>query len=230
MRYACGCVNEIHAPSGVLRNVGKCSHHRSMRRNPATLDASYYEELGIIRDGELLPTKHVAELTEALGPFPEPDSHVTEFALEVGCGVSPYARAIREAGWFYVGIDPSPWAIGWMERHYGRVRFIGRVNDFETKVINVSYGFILAAHCLEHMEDAPGAIAKCSRLLEPGGELWIIVPDDSDPVNPDHLWFFTGATLRSCLGSAGLIVDRMAVRRHVPHENFIYARARKAQE
>lgn len=192
-------------------------------REPATLDARYYEELGILKDGKFQPTAHVEQLTEALGGMPSPRGGSRD-ALEVGPGVSPYARTLVALGWHYFTVEPSRWAVDFMMRVVGpHLGWSGLDRVAETTM----FGFILAAHVFEHLEDAPGAIAKCSRLLEPGGEFWVIVPDDGDPVNPDHLWVFRPETLRSCLESAGLIVDRMAVRKYVAHENFIYARTRK---
>jgi SAM-dependent methyltransferase len=222
-RYSCGCANATDPASGVLRSVVKCDHHRSRQRDPATLDEAYYAELGIIRDGKLLPTAHVAELAEALGDFPDAPSG--SYALEVGCGVSPYVFAITVAGYHYVGVEPSKWAADWVWRTYG-VRVVNEAIESAHPLIPV-YSLILAAHVLEHLGDAPGAVAKLAAMLRPGGELWVIVPDDSDPTNPDHLFFFTEATLWSCLEAAGLSVERMAVRRRVPHERFIYARAVK---
>jgi hypothetical protein len=53
------------------------------------------------------------------------------------------------------------------------------------------------------------------------------VPDDSDPVNPDHLWHFDERTLRGCVEAAGLVVERLVVRKYIERENFLYVRARK---
>ena len=89
------------------------------------------------------------------------------------------------------------------------------------------YALILAAHVLEHLDDAPAAAAKCARLLAPGGELWVVVPDDSDPCNPDHVWMGGPDAWRACVEAAGLAVERVAVRRYIQREQFVYIRARK---
>lgn len=226
MRHPCGCVVEVHGPSGVLRSVAKCRKHLALSRDPATLDAAYYTELGVIDpDGRPRATAHVAELTEALGPIP-PEPGRYHWALEVGCGASPYIRAIREAGYRWIGIDPSPWVREWADQTHDATAYVGRFEDADHLLIN-RWSLILAAHSLEHMDDAPAAVARMAGMLEPGGELWIVVPDDSDPTNPDHLWMFTLDTLRDCVEAAGLTVGRFALRRYVKHENFLYLRARK---
>jgi hypothetical protein len=58
--------------------------------------------------------------------------------------------------------------------------------------------------------------------------LRIIVPNDDDPTNPDHLHFFDPMSLGRALDLAGLVVGRMEMRRVVKHEQFIYARASHA--
>lgn len=219
--YRCGCVNGRHAPSGVLRSVSKCSSHLAKRNDPAVLGKEYYEGLGVLSGGKLAKTAHLAELSEALGEFEAPGC---PYALEIGCGASPYYRAICAAGYHYTGVDTSNWASLWMLGQFGAGVMVCR---FEEADIDATFGLILAAHSLEHMEDAPGALVRMADLLAPGGSLWVVVPDDSDPVNQDHLWFFTEATLRSCIEAAGLVVEKTAVRRIVKHENFVYARARK---
>jgi SAM-dependent methyltransferase len=219
-RLPCGCTLAPDPASGVLRKLAWCRRHAAERRDPATLGEAYYRELGAL-DADA-PARYVAELEEALGPLPGPTGCL--FALEVGCGASPYVRALREAGWFYQGIDLSAWAIRWMgDRHFAAVSR----GPLETLTARDRCGLVLAAHVFEHLDDAPGAIRRCAGLLAPGGELWVIVPDDSDLANPDHLWFFNESTLRACLGAAGLEVATLAVRRRVERESFLYARARK---
>jgi hypothetical protein len=85
----------------------------------------------------------------------------------------------------------------------------------------------MAAHVFEHFQDSPAMIQKAVDLIAPGGCLYLIVPDDSDLLSPDHFWFYTEATLQTVLKRVGLEDIRMASRRIVPQEDFIYAVARK---
>jgi SAM-dependent methyltransferase len=232
--YPCGCVLARMPPFGVLRSVCKCRTHRAGARDPAGLDGAYYAELGVIdAEGRQLPTAHVAELTEALGPLPGGHGRfpgredLPGIAVEIGCGASPYCRAILDAGWFYIGVERSRWAVEFMRTICPLPHGGIHEGPFEEMEEQPHSGLILAAHVLEHMDDAPGAIDKCARILAPGGELWVVVPDDSDPFNPDHLWLFTPETLAACLAGAGLTVEALEVRRYVAHERFIYMRARK---
>lgn len=220
IEYRCGCVNGIY-PQGVLHSVSKCPRHEAAS---GMSGQAYYERLGRVdSEGRGLPSRHVEELTEALGPIP----HATAGrwpALEIGGGCSAYCRSILDAGYSYEGIEPDPWAAKWTADTYGVACY---PEKFEDVVLALDYSLILAAHCLEHMDDAPVAIRRCASLLMPGGQLWIVVPNDDDPLNPDHLWYFDCESLRSCLESAGLVVDRVESRQIVKHEEFIYARCTK---
>lgn len=219
--YCCGCVNEVHA-SGVLRSASKCRAHRAARREAEGLGLGYYQELGALKDGVPRCALLLGQLREAMGLFPRGEGGA---ALEVGCGASMYAPGLLRAGYDYTGLDPSPWACAWTASTFDVETVVGTLETADLEVGH--FALVLAAHCLEHMDDAPGAIARCAGLLRPGGELWVVVPDDEDPVNPDHVHFFTAKTLRGCLEAAGLEVVGEATRRYVPQENFLYARGRK---
>lgn len=223
--YNCGCVNEIHRPSGVLHSVEKCEGHRREQRAPETLGRAYYEDLHAIEDGIPQCSRYLREIEEALGPFPPHRRADDGVALEIGCGVSMYAPAILKAGYSYVAVEPSEWAARCTSNMYDVPVIVGTFEDLVAD--DGSFSLILAAHSLEHAGDAPNAIGKCARLMSTGAELWIVIPNDDDPLNPEHLWFFDEDTLLSCLTGAGLVVDDFQSKRRIERECFLYARARK---
>lgn len=216
MIQRCGCIVERHKPSGILWSVVKCASHHACARDPETLDAAYYRELGL--EGG----NHVAELVETTGPLPL--AWGRRQALEIGCGVSPYVGAIQAAGWDYLGLDASRWAAWETARRW---RIVTTAAAWEVWEPACRFGLILCAHALEHMANAPAAAVKMAEALELGGELRIVVPDDRDLCNPDHLWFFDAGALRRLFESAGLDVAPIETRAVVPHEDFLYLRARK---
>lgn len=221
--YKCGCQNERHEPTGALQCVSKCARHTRASQAPEGLGEAYYTELGLLKGGVLQPTNHVAELVDALGPFPETDRE--GLALEIGCGVSPYVGAIKDAGWVYMGLDASLWAVEWTCNQWDVGMIHGTWEQANLK--QLKFGLIFSAHALEHMADAPAALQKMADALEPGGQLWLVVPDDSDPVNPDHIWFWSFESLTNAIKQAGLVVDLMTSRRIIERESFIYVRAIK---
>ena len=79
------------------------------------------------------------------------------------------------------------------------------------------------------MVDAPAAIRKCADMLAPGGQLWVVVPNDDDPLNPDHTWYFSEQSLRSVVASAGLGGVMISTCQRIERERFLYVRAVKPQ-
>ncbi len=223
--HRCGCVTGPDAKSGATRSFQKCHGHVAERAAQPQGEA-YYRSIGVLDAAGRVRTDHyAAELLEAVGPLPDPPERST-LAVEVGCGLSPYVPLVRSAGYGYVGVEPDRWAADEMAKRFGAA-VIG--STFEAFVYSAvpMVGLVLCCHTLEHMADAPAALSLMSRMLAPGGHLVLIVPDDTDLLNPDHLWFFSPESLYSCLTAAGFEVPTVAVRRHVERENFIYCVARK---
>lgn len=224
---SCGCVNAIDEDSGVQRCLSKCRFHvDELAGQPGGLD--YYRQHGTVTaDGLPSVAVHVAQLVDALGPIPRAPAGdgLDPLAVEVGGGASPYVWALREAGYRYLGIEPDPWAAAWVRDTYGvdvlQARFPGclapRLADL-----------VLCAHALEHMPDAPGAFAALVAMTKPGGRLIVVVPNDDDPANPDHWWFFTEETLTRMARRNGLEGVRVATRKHIERERFLYLTATKA--
>lgn len=229
IEYVCGCINVIDPPSGVLRSVSKCAGHRQDQKEAGELGPDYYRGLGTLNPDEprdMTEARYVGQLTEALGAIPRA-ARPNAITMEIGCGISPYMKAFCRAGYAYIGIEPSRWAAEWAREHLGA--FIRNV-PIEAAILPYPIAdVILAAHVIEHLGDAPGIITGLAGMLNPGGELWIVVPDDTDPLNPDHLWFYNAATLHAGLQQSGLHVQSIATRKYIERENFLYARARKPE-
>ena len=71
-----------------------------------------------------------------------------------------------------------------LRKHYPELRELDLVEpniigDAETldTVPDNTYDFLVAAHVIEHMRNPIGAIANWSRVLRPGGFIYMIVPD-----------------------------------------------------
>lgn len=228
---SCGCTVDTHFESGVTRSLRKCSFHvRELMNQPQ--GEAYYRSIGVLDvKGEVRCDHYAAELLDAIGEIPKPPTqfatrYVPE-ALEVGCGLSPYVPAIKAAGYQYTGIDPDQWAAAETAKRYGVEVLCDMFSP--TRFPPDCFGMILAAHSLEHMPDAPQALLAMSHMLVPGGHLVIVVPDDTDLANPDHLWFFNAETLYATLNRLGLLVVTITERQHIEREKFIYCVARKPE-
>lgn len=111
--------------------------------------------------------------------------------LDVGCGDGRYAQAMEEFA-FYIGVDYSFETIrlgaegemgGEVEFSFpvdiagpylvrGHVLFLESPAD-ALPVDDASVDTVLAVGLLQHLDDAAGAVAEVSRVLEPGGEVMI---------------------------------------------------------
>jgi ubiquinone/menaquinone biosynthesis C-methylase UbiE len=85
----------------------------------------------------------------------------------------------------------------------------------------------MAAHVLEHFDDAPGMLEKMYRMLGKGGSLYLIIPDDTDLGNQDHKWFFTEGGIKMWLDEIGFKDVLFNSKQIVPHEKFFYIRGGK---
>jgi hypothetical protein len=227
MKYDCGCVNEIDENSGILRSVDKCQTHSQVITTSKSRDKNYYmrgPNSAIDEDGIPNFVRYIKELGE--GVSREDFSYLTDglgrFFLELGAGLGPYIPLLLSGGGRYLAIDDSRFACEWIRR----VFYVPCLEqDVETIPDDIHYDCVLAAHLLEHVWDAPGLLRKMHKIARE--RIYLIVPDDSDPVNPDHRWFFTRETLQVALKRAGFRNIRSKIQRIVPQENFIYTVAEK---
>jgi SAM-dependent methyltransferase len=132
--------------------------------------------------------------------------------LEIGCSGGPLLRQLRDAGYSALtGIDLSPEAIALCrQRNLGHVLVMdAQQPDFPP----ASFDAITASDVLEHLADAPRAVAAWYRLLRPGGALLVFVPaiqwlwSRHDEVN-HHFHRYRAAELAALLRAAGFEIQR----------------------
>jgi predicted TPR repeat methyltransferase len=228
MTYSCGCVNEIDPASGVLHCVKKCDGHVTWLLTNPDGTKKNYEEMGLLQNGMPQNARLIAELLE---PLREMDLgsvlHGPGKMLEIGCGLGSYVPLFLRNGWEYEAVESSSFAAYWTQNTFD-VRV--DLQTFEQRFVSPPtehYDLIFAAHVLEHMKDAPTCLKMIHARLFRFGYLILIVPDDSDPTNPGHQYFFTQDTLRSLLTETGFSVQGMVMKKRVEREKFIYCVARK---
>lgn len=132
--------------------------------------------------------------------------------LEIGCSGGPLMQQLRDDGYTNVtGIDVSPEAIALCrERNLGNVHVMdAQQPDFPP----ASFDVITASDVLEHLADAPRALAAWCRLLRPAGTVIVFVPafqflwSGHDDVNR-HFHRYRASELASLLQAAGFEVQR----------------------
>jgi SAM-dependent methyltransferase len=132
--------------------------------------------------------------------------------LEIGCSGGPLLQRLGDAGYTALtGIDLSPEAIALCrQRNLGQVLVMdAQQPDFPP----ASFEVITASDVLEHLADAPRAVAAWYRLLRPGGTLLVFVPafkclwSRHDEVN-HHFHRYRAGELASLLRAAGFEIQR----------------------
>lgn len=224
--YPCGCVNGTDMQWGVMRRVSTCAAHQA---EGGKKGLQHYIDMGCIVDGVPQHDRYVAELRSATDEMGIPrGSHRKEKSLEIGSGLSLYASDLRSQGYLYTGIEPDKEAEEWSRRNACPGSPLEIIETTFEKHSGGPYKLILAAHVFEHMADAPAMMKKAFGMLAAKGRLILIVPNgDDDPVNPDHLWQFTSATLGLTLRRIGFSDIRAVEKRIVERERFIYCSAVK---
>jgi SAM-dependent methyltransferase len=139
---------------------------------------------------------------------------------DVGCWTGSFLVAARERGWDAVGVEPSAWASA-----RARARGVDvRTADLDDHGQPLhSCRLVVLADVLEHLPDPGHALGVAHDLLEPGGVLYVTVPDAGSrlarllgrrwwSVLPMHLQYFTRPSLTRLVGTSSFEVR--SVRTH----------------
>jgi len=95
--------------------------------------------------------------------------------LDVGCGNGQFAAIMQRMGWDVYGIEPDEQAAVIAKEFLNAPIHIGNLNTAE--YADGEFDLIRLAHVFEHLDDPLRALAKCYRLLKPGGRLIITTPN-----------------------------------------------------
>jgi 2-polyprenyl-3-methyl-5-hydroxy-6-metoxy-1,4-benzoquinol methylase len=133
--------------------------------------------------------------------------------LDVGCSTGFVVEAARDAGWSAVGIDLNPSAIEFGRSRGLDVRAVALEDaDFEPG----SFDAVSLFDVLEHLLDPVRTLRACTRLLPPGGIVFLYVPNydsasrllmgkEAHFIWPTHhLNYYTPATIRALMAREGL--------------------------
>lgn len=216
----CGCTVARCSVCGAAQSVSKCDLHK-----PKEHDSRSYYLTDLHGQSQGIPrhTKVCAELEVALGdmklnvPMRSP---ATDRVLEVGAGIGIYAPLFMQRGYAYEAVEADPWACRYIQGAYGPCVHNIKFEDFTEEYV---WSAIMAAHVLEHFDDAKAMLEKMFRILKPRGRLYLIIPDDRDLGNPDHKWFFTEKAIRQWMEETGFIEVATCQKQVVIWEDFIYA-------
>jgi SAM-dependent methyltransferase len=133
---------------------------------------------------------------------------------DLGCWTGSFLAAAKERGWDPIGVEPSRWA---SERARARGLDVRTTTMEEAGLADGSLRLVVLCDVIEHLEQPASALRIARRLLEPGGALYITIPDAGSrlaklmgrrwwSVIPMHLQYFTKASVRRLLDNEGFDV------------------------
>jgi SAM-dependent methyltransferase len=132
--------------------------------------------------------------------------------LEVGSGFGDILIYLRSRGCEVLGTDLSKEAAA-KGREYGLEMRVGNLADLALP--SASFDAAILCHSLEHLPDPRVEIGELARVLRPGGELHLAVPNgravrfELDGMEwahlsyPLHFWYFDGRALQRLLEGHG---------------------------
>jgi 2-polyprenyl-3-methyl-5-hydroxy-6-metoxy-1,4-benzoquinol methylase len=140
--------------------------------------------------------------------------------LEVGCGTGEFLAAAQSAGHRVTGLDLSEEAVTYVKRRHPDLDVRCATLDSDD-LPGGSFDVVAAFHVLEHVSDSVDLLRQMTRLLRPGGLLYVRVPNLNSwyrrvlgrnwwGFSVEHAAHFTDISLRLALAEAGLQV--LAVR------------------
>jgi len=140
-----------------------------------------------------------------------PDRHDLAI-LDAGCGTGLMLMEMQHLG-RTEGVDISKEALAFCrERGLDNVREASVLSlPFEQE----SFDVVTALDVVEHLDDDTGALREWSRVLKPGGRVFIFVPAHKwlwslqDDIS-HHKRRYTSASLRQAVEHAGLTVERQS--------------------
>ena len=153
--------------------------------------------------------------------------------LDVGTAAGAFVAMARRRGWEAEGCEPNLWMADWGARHYGiRIRTGDLLHlDYEPN----SFDVITLWDVIEHTPDPSAVLARCHRLLRPGGVLVVNYPDIGSWLarvlrrrwlflTSVHLYYFDRRTIRLMLEKVGYRVEKL--RPHVQRLELDYVLVR----
>jgi SAM-dependent methyltransferase len=142
--------------------------------------------------------------------------------LDVGTATGGFLQALRAKGFEHpCGVDPSPDAVRVATDEFGLDVIVGGLDAAESW--GHKFGLVSYVAVLEHVLEPRDQVRAVSRFLQPGGFVFVSVPDAGsfmDHVSApfqefsvEHINFFTRLSLANALGAEGyaLVAERVVV-------------------
>jgi len=144
---------------------------------------------------------------ELLQPFLDSSERVFEIGSGIGCNLKPFELA----GFNVAGIEP-----GEGFRKFAREKLRLQVDGYVLAEVprEPRHDLVLLIHVLEHFSSPTAALRHIHSILNPGGRLYVEVPNLGAPhaapgklFHFAHIYNFTPTSLSTAAGATGFVVD-----------------------
>lgn len=191
----------------LLVQCERCGLVYARRLPSATQLGAYYASYPESTDVSELTARRYSELLDRLEPFRE-----TGRFLDVGCGDGHLLVAALEHGWTPYGSELGEGALGRSQQQGFDVRpapFPAAADEVAT------FDVVVATEVIEHVAEPRDEVIAIRGLLRPGGCFYLTTPNFNSLSRrligarwriieyPEHLNYFTPATLDRLLGDSG---------------------------
>jgi SAM-dependent methyltransferase len=157
--------------------------------------------------GHTLPRERYETQVRFFRPYAPPGAAI----LELGCATGDLAKVTREilAVGRYDAVEMSP-AREKAKRHLDRLFTDPLQVLLSQGRIETKYDLVLMSHVLEHLDDPVAEVRAMKSVLEPGGAIFLEIPNGSGnpnlPIDDNicHIHFFSVSSISRMLASEGL--------------------------
>ena len=216
------CTHVKCSVCGVIKKIDICFFHKLLVNS--YLDRAYFKRGDEFFSSDDIPNNrtHMQEFDAAC------EQLKLATKLQYGCQVLEVGMGIGNlVPWFlknqinYTGIDFNRWACNYVHDCFG-VKTIWA--DFLKYPFSTWFGWILALHTLEHLEDPEKCLEKMISLASYG--VLVLIPNGSDLYNPDHMHFWNEKCIRSWFEELGLKNVESYIM-PMPKEDYIWIKGEK---
>ncbi len=95
--------------------------------------------------------------------------------LDIGCAGGQFVKKALEHGFEAEGIDHSPGALSYAEKHYGIKLIRGEADNMP--IPDNTYDIVTLLHVFEHFRKPMDTLQEIKRILKPGGMMFIETPN-----------------------------------------------------
>ncbi len=149
--------------------------------------------------------------------------------LDFGCGAGALLERVASKATVAHGVEPNVQFREYLSSK--SLTVFPRAEDIEEK-----YDVVLAFHVLEHLKDPVGALRQIKGLLNPGGSIYLEVPNVNDALRvlydveeygvfhffKSHLHYFSRQSMQQMLKEAGLSNARIIGHSRFSIANHLY--------